>query len=316
MACTPWAYSVLDWKSVLWCVWKEIGRDNVSIVAAGVAFFTMLAVFPLITACLSIFGYVADPAQVQNQLATISDLLPDEAWNILNTQIMAVVNAPKSELGLKIILSLVLSFWSAGAGIRAIMRAMNIAYGETEKRGIITFYGLAGLMTLGVTVFLWAALAVIVGIPALLHVLKLDGFAASITTYLPWLMLITLFSLSVTILYRFGPSRRRAKLRWIFPGVLLSTLMWLLISAGFSVFVSSFGAYNETYGSLSAVIILLMWFWLTAFVVIMGAELNAELETHTHADTTIGEDFPIGERGAFVADVKRAKPNRKSVSRA
>ena len=149
---------------------------------------------------------------------------------------------------------------------------------------------------------MWVSLAVIVGVPSVLHVLKLDGISAIVTKYLPWTLLILLFAVASAVLYRVGPSRRPAKFKWILPGVLFSTLMWLLISTGFSKFVAEFGNYNKTYGSLSAVILLLIWFWLTALVIIIGAELNAAMERHTQADTTIGEDQPIGMRGAQVAD--------------
>jgi membrane protein len=143
---------------------------------------------------------------------------------------------------------------------------------------------------------------VIIGVPAALTLLNLEGMSWAVTRYLPWILLVSLFSFAVAILYRVGPSRRPAKKRWVIPGVMFATLSWLLISSGFSRFVQEFGSYNKTYGGLSAVIVLLIWFWLTAFVVIVGAELNAELERHTTVDTTRGPPKPIGERGAAMAD--------------
>ncbi len=262
----------------------------------------MLAIFPLITACLSIYGYVADPIRVQKQLESVSSLLPDQAWDILNSQIMAVASAPNSQLGLGIAAGLLIALWSAGAGIRAIMQAMNIAYDEKEKRSLAAFYALAGVFTLSITVFLWVALAVIVGVPAILAFLKLEGIAALVTQFMPWILLISLFGFAVNMLYLYGPSRRPAKLRWVLPGCLFATLSWICISAGFSRFVATFGTYNKTYGSLSAVIILLVWFWLTAFVIIVGAEINAAMERRTHVDTTRGPDRPNGKRGAAVSD--------------
>lgn len=299
---SPLAFTRRDWWYVCKDAGKEMQHDNVAIIAAGVAFFTMLAIFPLITACLSIYGYIANPVTVQTQLESVSSLLPDQAWDILNSQITAVVSAPDAQLGLGIAIGLLIALWSAGAGIRAIMRALNIAYDEKEKRSLTTFYILAGMFTLSVTVFLWIALAVIVGVPALLTFIKLEGLAATVTQYLPWTILIALFGFAVAILYQYGPSRRPAKLRWVLPGCAFATLSWILISATFSWFVSSFGTYNKTYGSLSAAIILLMWFWLTSLVIIVGAEINAAMERHTNVDTTRGPDRPIGERGAVVAD--------------
>jgi len=272
-AVSPFGFSGRDIWHILKCTWREIKDDNVAIIAAGVAFFTMLAIFPLITACLSIYGYVADPNTAQQHLLIVSDLI-----------------------------GLLIALWAAGSGIRAMMRALTIAYGEKEKRHAAKFYGLASMLTLSMTIFIWASLAVIVGLPALLALLKLDGMTGTVTRYLPWVLLVTIFAMTTTILYRYGPSRRPAKKRWLFPGVIFATLSWLAISVSFSRFVSTFDTYNATYGSLSAVIILLIWFWLTAFVVIIGAELNAEMERHTCVDTTRGPDRPIGERGAAMAD--------------
>lgn len=301
---SPLKFTLRDWWRVIRRTAKEVNQDNVAIIAAGVAFFTMLAIFPLITAVLSIYGYFADPTEAYNQLESVSDMLPVEAWKIISTQVQAVANAPSASLGLGIAISLLVALWSAGSGIRAMMRAMNVAYGEIEKRNIAVFYGLAGSMTLSVTIFLWIALAVIIGVPAALTLLKLEGLTATITRFLPWTILISMFAFATFVLYRFGPSRRPARKRWVSPGVLFATLSWLAFSYGFSRFVAAFGSYNKTYGGLSAAIILLIWFWLTAYVVIVGAELNAEMERQTTADTTRGPGRPIGERGAAMADFR------------
>lgn len=303
---SPLEFSRQDWWAILKRTFAEIQRDNVAIIAAGVAFFTLLAVFPLITACLSLYGLFADPAQVQALLQSVNGVLPAEAWTILQRQITSVITAPNAGLGLGIAIGLLIALWSAGAGIRAVMRAMNIAYGEQETRSLAMFYALAGSMTLSMIIFVWIALAVIIGVPALLNLLKLEGITAYFTRSLPWILLITLFGFASGIMYRFGPSRRPAKKRWVFPGIVFTTVTWLGLSFGFSKFVAYFGNYNAVYGSLSAVIILLIWFWLTAFTVIVGAELNAEMERHTIIDTTRGPDRPMGARGAAMADYRPA----------
>lgn len=303
---SPLKFSPRDWWSVIKCVFREVGDDNVGVIAAGVAFFSMLAVFPLITACLSIYGLIADPVEVEQQLQSISGVMPKEAWAIIDTQLTAVVNAPMRGLGLGIIIGFAIAFWSAGSGIRSMMRAMNIAYGEIEKRNFFKFYSLAISLTISVIFFIWAALAVIVGVPAVLNFVRLEGAAQWISLYMPWIILVLIFAFSVAVLYRIGPSRRQAKFRWVLPGVILSTLLWVLVSFAFSRFVAEFGSYNKTYGGLSAAIILLIWFWLTAYVVILGAELNAELERHTLADTTRGAARPLGARGAAMADFRPA----------
>ncbi|WP_051279572.1 YihY/virulence factor BrkB family protein [Hellea balneolensis] len=301
---SPLEFSARDWWIISKNTWAEIHKDNVAIIAAGVAFFSLLAIFPLITACLSIYGYFADPLQVQGMLQDVNGVLPQDAWEVLNRQITAVIMAPHGRLGLGIAIGLLIALWSAGAGIRAIMRAMNIAYGERETRSFAMFYALAGSMTLSMILFVWIALAIIIGVPAILHVLKLDGAIAAFSRILPWALLISMFGFAAGILYRFGPSRRPAKKRWVFPGILFTTLTWLIISFGFSKFVAAFGNYNAIYGSLSAVIVLLIWFWLTAYTVIIGAELNAEMERHTIVDTTRGPDRPMGARGAAMADYR------------
>jgi membrane protein len=304
---SPLQFSLRDWGVIIKNTWREIHADHVAIIAAGVAFFTLLAIFPLITACLSLYGLFADPGQVQNLLPSVNSVLPQEAWAILNAQISAVITAPNANLGLGIAIGLLIALWSAGSGIRAMMRAMNIAYGERETRNLATFYALASSMTLAVMIFVWASLAVIIGVPAFLAVMKLEGLTVGFSRTLPWLILISIFAFSSGILYRFGPSRRPAKKRWVFPGMVFTTLAWLGLSFGFSKFVAAFGNYNAIYGGLSAVIILLIWFWLTAYTVIVGAELNAEMERHTTVDTTRGPDRPLGQRGAAMADFTLAE---------
>ena len=301
-ASSPWQFEPKHFWTVIKRTAFEIREDNVTIVAAGVAFFTMLAIFPLITACLSIYGLFADPYEVQQQVNAIAGLLPADSWRLLDAQMQAVASAPPDKLRIGIAVGLLFTLWSAGSGIRAIMQAMNIAYGERETRNPAAFFGLAAGLTFSIILFMWLALAVIIGVPALLAYANLNGLAALVTRYMPWIILVLLFALATFILYRIGPSRRQAKFRWVVPGVIFATLSWLLISAGFSYFVAEFSNFNKFYGSLSAVIILLVWFWLTAFVVIVGAELNAELERHTIADTTRGRNRPIGKRGAAMAD--------------
>lgn len=299
---SPWEFSARDWWAIIKSTWREIHADHVAIIAAGVAFFTLLAIFPLITACLSIYGLFADATEVENLTQSVNSVLPPQAWEILHGQITSVITAPSAGLGLGIAIGLLIALWSAGSGIRAIMRAMNIAYGERENRNLATFYGIASSMTLAVILFVWLSLAVIIGVPAFLALMKLEGLTVGFSRAVPWLLLVSVFGFSSGVLYRFGPSRRPAKKRWVFPGIVFTTVTWLSISFGFSKFIAAFGNYNAVYGSLSAVIILLIWFWLTAFTVIVGAELNAEMERHTTVDTTRGPDRPLGQRGAAMAD--------------
>jgi len=298
----PLRFSARDWWTITKLTYGEIEEDNVFIVSAGVAFFSMLAIFPMITAGLSIYGFFADPLVAQKQLLTISDLLPPDVWGLINDQVMAVTGKENKAIGFKIILGILAALWASGAGIRAMMRGLNIAYGEVDNRNFFIRSVLAFGFTIGAIMMMLISLTVIIGVPSTLMVLELDGVTARLTKVLPWGLLVFAFGVSCTMLYRYGPSRRPAKLRWVIPGVIFATLSWLCISAGFSKFVSAFGTYNKTYGSLGAVIVLLVWLWLTNFVIIMGAEINGEMERHTSKDTTRGPDRPIGQRGAAMAD--------------
>ncbi|WP_409432141.1 YihY/virulence factor BrkB family protein [Litorimonas sp. RW-G-Af-16] len=299
---SPFRFTLKDWWAVIKRTAVTCQQDNVTVVAAGVAFFSLLAVFPLISAAISLFSFFANPTDVDDITETVSALMPGEAFDVIQNQIVTVLDTPDQALGWGIVISLSVAVFSAGAGIRAMMRAMNIAYQELEKRNFIVFYIYAGLMTLGSLMFIWVSLFVIVGIPAFLKFIRLEGLTDMIARFLPWLLLIAIFSFATGVMYRFGPSRRPARKRWVYPGIAFATLSWLLISYGFSKFVAEFGNYNATYGSLSAVVILLVWLWLTANVIIVGAELNSELERQTIADTTRGHVRALGRRGAFMAD--------------
>lgn len=299
---SPWKYGLSDWWNVIKRTWKEAHHDNVSVIAAGVAFFSLLAVFPLITAALSTFSYFADPGDVQGLTRTFADFLPGEAYAILDGQVNSVLAAPPLTASFGIVFSLGFAFISAGAGIRAMMRAMNVAYEEVESRNPVVFFLFGMMMTLGSLIFVWVSLFIIIGVSAALAHTNFAYSAGFATRTLPWILLVTIFCFACGVMYRFGPSRRPARKRWVLPGIGFALISWFAISFGFSKFVVYFGAYNETFGGLASVIILLIWLWLTAMAVILGAELNSELERQTIADTTRGPARPLGQRGATMAD--------------
>ncbi len=298
----PWRFSAADWWQVIKRTFVSAQHDNVTVIAAGVAFFSLLATFPLISAALSTFSYFADPGDVDSITDTVAALLPGEAYSIIEAQIVTVLETDTEALGFGIALSLGFALFSAGAGIRAMMRAMNVAYEEREARSIPAFYAYATLMTLGSLAFVWISLLVIIGIPAALNFVSLEGTAEVSARVLPWVLLVSVFCIGCGVIYRFGPSRRPARKRWLLPGIAFAMISWLFISYSFSLFVSKFGTYNEVFGGLASVIILLVWLWLTANVVILGAELNSELERQTISDTTRGPIRPLGQRGAVMAD--------------
>jgi membrane protein len=290
------------WRDILLRVRDEIGRDNISMIAAGVAFYGLLAVFPAITAFVSIWGLVADPAQVQQQFGAVRDIVPAEAWNLLNAQLLSVASSNATGLGWGVAFGIFVALWSAGAGVRALITALNIAYEEEEKRGFIKFYAVAFLVTLGLFVTALLSLVVIVALPVVLHFLPLGAVGDVLIRALTWVVLVALVIGGLGMLYRYGPSRSHARVSWVSWGAVAATVLWLLVSLAFQIYAANFARYSATYGSLGAVIALLMWFWISAFVVLLGAELNAEMEHQTRKDTTVGPEKPLGQRGAYVAD--------------
>jgi membrane protein len=290
------------WRDILLRVWQQIGADNISMIAAGVAFYGLLAVFPAITALVSIWGLAADPAQVQQQFAAIQEIIPAEAWELLDQQLRSVAATSATSLGWGVALGILVALWSAGAGMRALITALNIAYDEEEKRGFISFYAVAFLLTVGLIGAALLALTVILGIPLVLQFLPLGSLSSALIRALTWLVMAAIVILGLGVLYRYGPSRSHARVRWVTWGAVAATGFWLLASFLFQVYAANFANYSATYGSLGAVIALLMWLWVSAFVVLLGAELNAEMEHQTRKDTTTGPEKPLGERGAYVAD--------------
>lgn len=293
------------WRQVVIRVWHEIGNDNISLVAAGVAFYGLLGIFPAISALVLIYGLVADPVQVRDQLAVLRDVMPAEGYSILENQTTALAGQGRGSLGFGLILSLLLAIWSAKKGVTALITALNIAYEEDDRRGFIR----RNLIQLGFTVagivFMLAALTAIAALPAIVGMLRATGIIdETALLWTRWVLMAVMLALMLALLYRFGPARSQAKMSWINPGAIAASVLWIGGSIAFSSYVSNFATYNKTFGSLGAVVILLMWLYISAFVVCAGAELNAELERQTLKDTTTGEPQPIGERGAYVADNK------------
>jgi membrane protein len=295
------------WRDILMRVKSEISDDHVSISAAGVAFYGLLAIFPALAALIGIAGLMLDPQTVESQLSQASSILPPEAAAIVQDQARKLAQnsggATFAAIG-----GLLLALYSASSGIRTLMEAMNIAYDEEEKRGFVRLYATALALTLVLIVGVVIALCAMVVLPALLGSLGLGGVFQALLTYGRWPVLALMMIFGLAVIYRYGPSRENARWRWITPGSVVATVLWLIASILFSLYVRNFGSYTETYGALGGVIILLMWFWLSAFVVLLGAELNAEMEHQTEQDTTTGPDRPMGERGAQMADTVGRSP--------
>ena len=251
---------------------------------------------------MSIWGLIADPAQVQQQFAAIREIVPAEAWELLDAQLRSVAASSARALGWGVALGIVVALWSAGAGVRALITALNIAYDEVEKRGFIKLYAVGFLFTVGLIGAAVLALIVIVAVPVVLQFVPLGGLVDGLIRVLTFVVLAAGMIVGLGMLYRYGPSRSHAQLRWVTWGAIAATVLWLVASFLFQVYAANFANYSATYGTLGAVIALLMWFWVSAFVVLLGAELNSEMEHQTRKDTTTGPEKPLGERGAYVAD--------------
>ncbi|MHA6346885.1 YihY/virulence factor BrkB family protein [Roseivivax sp. CAU 1761] len=290
------------WRDILWRVYAEISADHVSVVAAGTAFFGLLALFPALGALVALAGLILEPATVAAQFDAMVGVLPPEAADILQSQMTEVAGASETGIGAAAILGFLLSLYSASKGTQTLMEGMNIAYDEEETRGFVARYATALLLTLLLIVGAVIALAATVAVPALLEALPLPGAVETLISVGRWVILAGLAILGFAILYRYGPSRDAPKWRWVSVGAVVATVLWILGSLAFSVYVQNFGSYNESFGAIGGVIVLLTWLWLSAFIVLLGAELNSEMEHQTRRDTTTGPREPMGERGAVKAD--------------
>lgn len=290
------------WLDILWRVKDGVLEDNIGLVAAGVAFYFLLAIFPLITAFLSLYGLMFDPEEARAQVATLTDLLPDEARALLTQQTSELTGSSTSALGFGAIFSILLALWSARRGTSAMTIALNIVYQEEDNRSFIRQTLLSFFLTVGLILFFIIALAIVAAVPIALQLLGLGTVAEVALALLRWPLLGLLAVFALSVMYRVCPDRHSAQWRWLTPGALVAVLLWLLTSGLFSWYVSNFGNYNQMYGSVGAVVILLFWFYLTAYIFLLGAEFDAEMEHQTRHDTTTGRERPMGERNAYVAD--------------
>ena len=271
------------WGAALLRVWRKAHDDNLSVVAAGVGFYAMLAIFPAIAAGVSLYGFVADPLDVQRQLELFREMMPEAAYSLLHDYLVALVTTGEGTLGLAALGGVALALWSATRGVRAIIGALNIVYGVRERRGWLMLSAVAIGLSLGAVVTMLIALSLVVGFPALIASLGLPPPIAEPLSLARWLILAATVVGGLAALYRFGPDRRGQKWNWKSPGAVLATLAWLLASSMFSTYVANFGAYDKTYGSLGAVVILLIWFYISAYVVLLGAAVNAALRDRGEA---------------------------------
>ncbi len=290
------------WKQVLLRVKDQVQRDHIKVASAGVAFYFFLALFPALAATVSIYGLAFDPQGVERQVAVLAAALPEQARNVIGGILRGIVEKPSENLGWSMLLGLTITLYSAKQGIAALFEGVNMAYDEVDERGFLKKNGLEFLFTLGAILFGLLLLALVVGFPAVIDSLNLPAVVDTGLRLVRWALLAVLLSAALAMIYKVAPHRSNPEFKWVTWGAAVATILWLIGSAAFSVYVENFGSYDKTYGSFAAVIILMLWFFLTAFTILLGAEINAELEHQTSTDTTTGEDEPIGQRGAFHAD--------------
>jgi membrane protein len=288
------------WWQILKRAFAESGKDNVSMLAGGVAFFGFLAIFPALIALVSLYGLVADPAQAAQTLESITSALPESARPLVADQLQSVVTSSTGGLTTGLVIAALAALFSASSGTQNLMAAINIAYDETETRGAVKLRALALLLTIGAVVFVIVAIALVAVAPIVLDALGPVGQVVG--QVVRWVLLVLFMLVALAVLYRVAPDRDAPRFAWVTPGSIFATVVWVIASVLFSVYVDNFGSYNKTYGALAGVIVLMLWLYLTSYIVLLGAEVNSESEYQTAADTTTGAAEPMGRRGAVKAD--------------
>ncbi|MEF2072213.1 YihY/virulence factor BrkB family protein [Consotaella aegiceratis] len=299
---SPSEVPLAGWKDVLWRLYGEVSDDRVMLVAAGVTYYILLAFVPGLTAFISVYGLVLDPGTVSEHVSMLQGIVPGGGMEIIEEQLQRLVSQGDSSLSFALIISVGIALWSANAGMKALFEAMNVAYDEREERSFIRLTAITLCFTLGAIVTIGVMLAVVIVLPAALQFVGLGEGTEWLIRIVSYLLLFCLLSLGIAALYRWGPNRRDAQWRWITPGSLLSLIGTLIISILFTWYTANFGSYDATYGSLGAIVGFMTWMWISLILLILGGELNSELEHQTSADTTVGGDQPMGERGARMAD--------------
>lgn len=301
LAAAPHHIPLRGWKDVLWRTYREVTCDRLTAVAGGVTFYTLLALFPAIGVFVSLYGLFNDVTAVQAQLNQFAAVIPGSVIEIVGDQMLRLADRPTASLSVAFLISLLLSVWSANAGMKALFDGLNIAYDEAEKRSYVVKTAFTYAFTLGLLVFLTLVSAILVAVPLYLEGAGVSEFAV---VWLPlrWMVILGLAAAAFSMVYRYGPCRARARWRWVSTGGVFAAVMWLVGSLGFSWYVNNIAHFDVTYGSLGAVIGFMLWIWFSVMVVLIGAELNAEIEHQTALDSTTGPAQPMGVCGAAMAD--------------
>jgi membrane protein len=300
----PWR----GWKQILKRSWAEHKADNMPIIAGGVAFFGFLAIFPALIAMISLYGLVASPETVARQVEDISAQLPSDASRLIEEQLTSIVDNSGSALTLSLVVAILAAIWSASGGIGNLMTAVNLAYDEVETRNFVKLKLTSLALTLGSIVFVIITFGLVAVVPAVFDALPLGVVGTILAQVVRWLLLLAVFAGSLAVLYRVAADRDAPRFTWVSLGAVIVTVMWALVSVGFSIYVDRFGSYDKTYGTIAGVIVLMLWLYLTCYLVLLGAEINSEAEHQTAHDTTTGEPEPMGARDATMADTLPESP--------
>ena len=303
----PWA----GWKQIVKRSWAEHKADNMPIIAGGVAFFGFLAIFPAMIALISIYGLVASPETVARQVEDLSKQLPDDAAALIGKQLESIVSNSSGALSVSLVVSILAALWSASGGMGNLVTAVNIAYDEVEARNFVKLKALSLALTLGGILFVLVTFGLVAVVPALIAALPFGVVGTVLAEIARWLLLLAIFAGSLAVLYRVAPDRDAPRLSWVSLGSVVVTVMWAIVSVGFALYVNNFGSYDKTYGAIAGVIVLMLWLYLTCYLVLLGAEINSEAEHQTAHDTTKGEPQPMGARDAKMADTLPESPEPK-----
>jgi membrane protein len=307
LAASPGQISVRGWKDILLRVYAKIGKDRVIALAAGVTFYSILALFPAIAALVSLYGLFADPGTIASHLDSLKGVLPGGAVQVIGDELHRLTAQRNDALGLTFVTGLAVALWSANAGMKALFDALNLVYEEPEKRGFIKLNAVSLAFTAAAIGFLLLALNAMVVLPIALDYLGIGSMTDQLVRWLRWPGLLLAVMLGLALLYRFGPSRAEPCWRWITWGSATAAILWLLASALFTWYAASFGSYNKTYGSLGAIIGFMVWIWISTIVILLGAEIDAEVERRTVCDTAPGAPRPTGQPGTMPDTVGAAQ---------
>jgi membrane protein len=289
------------WLDILVRTKQQVGEDNLSIVAAGVGFYGFVAVVPSLAALVSIYGLMADPSKVGDQISSLASVLPSEVLPMIQEQMLRITSNNQAA-GIGAIVGILLAIYSSASATKALITGLNIAYDETEKRSFLKLNLIAILLTLGGLIGAALAIGLVAVLPSILERMHITGQVELLLNIIRWPILVGGFMAALAVIYRYGPCRNDAQWKWVSPGAIVAGILWLIGSGAFSLYVSKFASYDKTYGPLGTVVVFMMWLFISALTVLIGAEFNSEMERQTKRDTTDGAEKPLGQRGASSAD--------------